>query len=124
MVQGREVERRNIRHDVETPRMIWDEVGVQFSELDTEQRMRMCALFLTAAEMFGIVAQRSGGGYGWVMEEKGRKGKRRGRLSCSMNSIAFFSFFLLQYAATADRCFLNSTFLRRGKEFRTMPPVP
>ncbi len=78
MVLGREVERRNMRHDVETLRMIWDEVGVQFGELDTEQRMRMCALFLTAAQMFGIVAQRSDDGYGWVMEEKGRKGRKRG----------------------------------------------
>ena len=56
MVQSREVERRNIKHDVETLRLIWDEIGVQFPELDTEQMMRMCALFLTAAQMFGIVS--------------------------------------------------------------------
>ena len=71
MVQSREVERRNIKHDVETLRLIWDEIGVQFPELDTEQMMRMCALFLTAAQMFGIVAQRSDDGYGWVMKERG-----------------------------------------------------
>ncbi|MBX8633899.1 MAG: hypothetical protein M1422_05600 [Candidatus Thermoplasmatota archaeon] len=38
MVQSREVERRNIKHDVETLRLIWDEIGAQFSEPDTEQR--------------------------------------------------------------------------------------
>ena len=38
-------------------------------------------------EMNGIVAQRSGDGHGWVMEERGGEGSRRGWLSCSMNSI-------------------------------------
>ncbi len=81
MVQGREAEKKNIRHAVETLRMVWDEMSAQFDELSNQERIMMCDVFInmTQPHTISIPAvdehEDKEERYGWVKKEKaGKKG--------------------------------------------------
>ena len=79
MVQGREAEKKNIRHAVETLKMVWDEMSAQFAELSNQERIMMCDVFINMTQPHTISmpaddeSEAKEEQYEWVKKEKAKK---------------------------------------------------